>query len=136
MNSLDGSPAAGPFVPRGAHICGHVTGREGYCPPVIDVHPIRRILGKLLAVDCCQCTRDEPPRVRVRCRFAGEIAHFEFGESSLDVFIIEDDCRRDPMFGVEFDDAECVDSDRLWTMLAAREADAAEGEPLTAQCNN
>ena len=52
MHSLDVALMSGPIVPRGADVCGHVTGREGYRSPVVDVHPVRRQLRELVPVEC------------------------------------------------------------------------------------
>ena len=66
--------------------------------------------------------RDDRPRVRVGGRFAGEVAGVEFLEGGVDVVEVERDSRRDPIVGVDLDDAENFDVERLGPLILARGA--------------
>ena len=76
--------------------------------------------------------RDDRPCVRVGGRFAGEVAGVEFREGGVDVVEVEHDERRDPVVGVDLDDAEHLGVERLGLLIAAREAGTTEGEALPA----
>ena len=43
------------------------------------------------------------------CRFAGEVARVELREGGIEVVGVERDDRRDPLVGVDLDDAEHFD---------------------------
>ena len=51
--------------------------------------------------------------MRVGGRFAGEIPGIEFLEGGVEVVGVEHDRRRDPVVGVDLDEAEDVCDDRL-----------------------
>ena len=70
--------------------------------------------------------RDDRPRVRVSGSFAGEIPGIEFIESGVDVVDFEHDARRDPVVGVDLDDAEQLADELLGPWSRAPEADTAE----------
>ncbi len=53
-------------------------------------------------------------------RFAGEVPGIEFLEGSVDVVEVEHDTRRDPVVGVDLDDAEHLGVERLGPLVAAR----------------
>ena len=53
-------------------------------------------------------TRDDRPRVRVGGRFAGEVSRVEFRDGGVEVVGVEHDERRDPLVGVDLDDAEHI----------------------------
>ena len=113
-------------VPRGTHVCGQVAGREPSRSPVIDVHKVRHELGHFAPVGCGKGLRHNRPRVRVGGGFAGEVAGVEFGEGGVDVVEVEHDARRDPLVGVDLDDAEHLGAERLWAFVVARETVATE----------
>ena len=50
--------------------------------------------------------------MRVGGRFAGEVAGVELLEGGVDVVEVERDARRDPVVGVDLDDAEHLDAER------------------------
>ena len=50
--------------------------------------------------------------------------------------MVEHDDRRDPVVGVDLDDAEQLGDERLGLLVATREADTTEGEALTAGRND
>ena len=51
--------------------------------------------------------------MRVGGRFAGEVAGVELREGGVDVVEVEHDERRDPLVGVDLDDAEHLGVERL-----------------------
>ena len=75
--------------------------------------------------------RDDRPRVRVGGRFAGEVPGVEFLEGGVDVVEVEHDDRHDPLVGVDLDDHEHLDAERLGPLVAARKSDTSEGEALS-----
>ena len=132
MHSLDVDAEVRREVPRGTDVCGHVTGREGCPAPVVDVHPVRRRRGQFVPVERGVGLRDDRPRVRVGGRFAGEVSGVELLEGGVDVVGVEHDACRDPVVGVDLDDAERLGVERLGTLVSAREAATTEGEALPA----
>ena len=70
--------------------------------------------------------------MRVGGRFAGEVPGVEFLEGGVDVVGVEHDARRDPVVGVDLDDAEHLGVERLGPLVAARETDTTEDEALPA----
>ena len=82
-------------------------------------------------------SRDDRPRVRVGGGFAGEVSSVELRDGGVEVVEVEHDVRRDPLVGVDLDDAEefVVESPRdRWS--AARVAGTDEGEALPAGRND
>ena len=61
------------------------------------------------------------PRVRVGGRFAGKVAGVEFFEGGVDVVGVEPDARHDPAVGVDLEDAEQLDAERLRSLIIARD---------------
>ena len=45
-------------------------------------------------------------------RFAGKVAGFEFGDGSVDVVGVENNNRRHPLVGIDFDDHEHLEGTR------------------------
>ena len=103
---------------------------------MVDVHPVRRRRGEFAPVERGVGPRDDRPRVRVGGRFAGEVPGIELLEGGVDVVEVEHDARRDPVVGVDLDDAEHLGVERLGPLVAAREADTTEGEALPAGRND
>ena len=68
--------------------------------------PVRRRRGEFVPVERGVGPRDDRPRVRVGGRFAGEVPGVELLEGGVDVVEVERDERRDPVVGVDLDDAE------------------------------
>ena len=132
MHSLDVDAEVWREVPRGTDVCGQFTRRERGPPPVVDVHPIRCRRRELVPVERGVALRDDRPRVRVGGRFAGEVSGVEFGEGGVDVVEVERDARRDPLVGVDLDDAEHLGVERLGPLVSAREARTTEHEALAA----
>ena len=62
------------------------------------------------------------PRVRVGGSFAGEVSGVELFEGSVDVVRVEHDACRDPVVGVDLEDAERLDVERIGPLVSAREA--------------
>ena len=81
-------------------------GANATAASVVDVHPVRRRLGKFVSVDCGEGPRDDRPCVRVGGSFAGEVPGVEFLESGVDVVGVEQDDADDPVVGVDLDDGE------------------------------
>src|SRR5436305_3968080 len=71
---------------------------------VVDVHPIRRRREKLAPVHRGVGAGDDRPRLRVRCRFIGEVPSVELFESGVDVLRVEEDGSCDPFVVVVLDD--------------------------------
>ena len=72
---------------------------------VVDVHASpASIGGSSRRLSAAWASRDDRPRVRVRCRFAGEVAGVEFLEGGVDVVEVEHDDCHDPFVGVDLDD--------------------------------
>ena len=61
-----------------------------------------------MPVDRGEGPRDERPRVRVGCRFAGEVSGIELCDGVVEVVQLEYDDRRDLIVGVDFDDAQRI----------------------------
>ncbi len=80
--------------------------------------------------------RDDRPRVRVGGRFAREVPSVELREGGVDVVEVERDACRDPLVGVDLDDAERLGVERLGSLVAAREATTTEDEALAAGRND
>ena len=114
----------------------HVAGRERDPAPVVDVHPVRRRRGKFVPVERGVGPRDDRPRVRVRGRFAGEVPGVEFLEGGVDVVEVERDSRRDPVVGVDLDDAERLGVERLGPLIPTGGADTTESKTLPAGRND
>ena len=51
---------------------------------VVDIYPVRRRRGEFVPVDCGVGPRDDRPAVRVRGRFAGEVAGIELREGGAE----------------------------------------------------
>ncbi len=131
MHRLDVDAQVRSEVPGGADVCGQVAGRERCTAPVVDVHPVvvrQELVAVERGVGICDrpttCVRARPlrrrgsgrrvPRRRHRCRRG------------------RTDARRDPVVGVDFDDAEQLDAECLGPLVAARYADTSECEALPA----
>ena len=134
MHSLDVDADVRCEVPRGADVCGHVTGRDRCHSPVVDVHPVRRRRGEFVPVERGVGLRDDRPCVRVGGRFAGEVPGVEFFEGGVDVVEVERDARRDPLVGVDLDDAEHLGVERLgsWSRSEKRIRQRARRSPRVA----
>ena len=94
------------------------------------------VAGSSCRLSCGVCPRDDRPRVCVGGRFAGEVSGVELLEGGVDVVGVERDERRDPLVGVDLDDAEHLGVERLGPLVAAREAGTTEGEALPAGRND
>ena len=103
---------------------------------MVDVDPVRCRRGEFVPVERGVGPRDDRPRVRVGGGFAGEVPGVEFLEGGVDVVGVEHDARRDPVVGVDLDDAEHFGVERLGPLVAAREADTTEDEALPAGRND
>ena len=136
MHSLDVDAEVRREVPRARMYAVRSPGANRCRAPVVDVHTVRRRRGQFAPVECGVGLRDDRPRVRVGGRFAGEVAGVEFGEGGVDVVEVERDARRDPVVGVDLDDAEHLGVERLGALVAAREADTTESETLPAGRND
>ena len=64
--------------------------------------------------------------------FAGEVSGVEFLEGGVDVVKVEQDACRDPLVGVDLDDAQDLGVERLGPLVSARVADTSEDEALPA----
>ena len=98
-----------------------VTWRDRCRSPVVDVHPVRRRRGEFVPVDRGVGLRDDRPRVRVGGGFAGEVPGVEFREGGVDVVGVEHDARHDPLVGVDLDDVERLDVERLGAVAAEKQ---------------
>ena len=58
-----------------------------------------------MPVKCGAFPSDDRPRVRLRARFAGEVAGVKLLERSVDIVEVERDACHDPFIGVNFNDA-------------------------------
>ena len=94
------------------------------------------VAGSSCRLNCGVGPRDDRPCVRVGGGFAGEVSGVEFREGGVDVVEVEHDERRDPVVGVDLDDAEHLGVERLGPLVAARQADTTEGEALPAGRND
>ena len=56
----------------------------------------------------------------IRRRLTGEVAGVELGEGGVDVVEVEQNARRESVVGVDFDDGQQLDAERLGTLFAAR----------------
>src|SRR6201993_4928181 len=101
---------------------------------MVDKHRIGRRRWQLPLVKHstgpCHCR----PCACVGCRFAGEVAGFEFREGGVDVFEIEQNPCHDPLVSVDLDDAEKFDLECLRSILA-RDTRTTEVETIAA-CRN
>ena len=82
-----------------------VAGLERCAPPVVDGHQAD-VARELVPVERGVGLGNDRPRVRVGGCLAGEVSGVEFLDGSVDVVGVEDDLRRDPIVGVDFDDDE------------------------------
>ena len=57
--------------------------------------------------------------MRVVGRFAGEVPGVKFLEGGVDVVEVEHDARRDPLVGVDLDDAEHLGAELIGLLIAA-----------------
>ncbi len=64
--------------------------------------------------------------MRVGGRFAGEVPGVELGEGGVEVVEVEHDARRDPIVGVDLDEAEHLGVELPRVRIAARERDTNE----------
>ncbi len=78
------------------------------------------VAGSSCRVSAAPSLRDDRPCVRVGGRFAGEVSGIEFLEGGVDVVEVERDVRRDPVVGVDLDDAERVGMEGLGPLIPAR----------------
>src|ERR1700727_3938238 len=134
MHRLDVDAEVWREVPNGADGRGHVAGLERCTLPVIDGDPVRR--RNFVPVERGVATSDNRPCVRVGGRFACEVSGIELGEGGVDVVNVEPDARHDPLVGLDLDDAEHLDEERLRLLVKAREAGTSEGEALPASGND
>ena len=95
----------------GADVCGQITRLDRCERPMVDVDPVRRRRGEFVSVERGVGPCDDRPCVRVGGRFAGEVPGVELLEGGVDVVEVEHDARRDPVVGVDLDDAEHLDGE-------------------------
>ena len=110
----------------------HFTGRKRCHPAMIDGHPVRRRRGDFAPIE-----RGEGPAITDqvcahRRRFAGEVSGVEFLEGGIDVVEVEHDTRHDPLVGVDLDDAEGIDDERLGVTARKRTRMRARRSPRVA----
>ncbi len=120
--------------PPGMDVCGHLAGRERNHPAMVNRHAVGRIRGQLLPADRGVGSRDHRPRVRVGCRFAGEISGIELGDGVVEVVQLEYDKRSDLIVRVDFDDAQHLRGELRGPATADR--GAREDEALAADCDD
>src|SRR6516162_11526577 len=102
--------------------------------PVVDVDPVWRRRQHLAPVERGEGPRNDRPHVRVGGRFAGEVSGVEFLEGGVDLVDVEQDAGRELAFGVDFDEAEHLTTERLGPPVSTREKETTEGEALSARC--
>ena len=76
---------------------------------------------------------NDRPCMRVGGRFASEVPGVEFRKRGLDIVDVERYARREPLVGVDFDDAEHLQAERLGLLIAAPYAGTREREALPAR---
>src|SRR5689334_2790537 len=114
MHSLDKDADVLLEVPGSVDVVSQLAGGDGYCPPMVDVDPIRRRRNPFAPVEGAVALRDGRPRVCVRCGLAGDVACVELGDGSVEVVEVEHDDRRDPLVVVDLDDVKGIVLNRLW----------------------
>ncbi len=94
MHSLDVDAEVRSEIPDGADGFGaDRSDANVVARPVVDGDPVRRRRGEFVSVERGVGLRDDRPRVRVGCRFAGEVPGVEFLEGGVDVVEVEHDGR-------------------------------------------
>ena len=63
--------------------------------------------------------------------FACEVLGIQLGERRVDVADVKRDEGRDPILGVDFDDEEKIDVERIGVLVAERVFDTSEDEALS-----
>src|SRR3954451_1629724 len=88
-----------------------------------------------MTVKCLERFNECLPAPRVLCGFAREVAGIELLEGGVDVVGGEYDVRREPVVGVDFDNADHLVIERLARSVLLREAKTTKGEAVTARRN-
>ena len=135
MHGLDVDADVRREVPRGADVCGQVTGRERYRSPVVDVDPVRRRRGKFVPVERGVGACDDRPRVRVGGRFAGEV-RASSSSKAASMSSGSNTTRAAIRLSASISTMPSISASNASVLVAAREADTSEGEALPAGRND
>ena len=68
----------------------------------------------------------------VGCRLAGDVSGVELRDGGVEVVDVEHDNRRHPLVGIDLDDCEHLDAERVGPLVASRKSVMSQGEALCA----